>query len=642
MPQGQASKTNRGLDVVAGAAKLPARLRLRYRLDNLLAAGTRGLAAWLVWATIALILTATIVSTLLDISVGGSEPSFVESLWQNFLRTLDPGTMGADVGWPLRLVSLFVTIGGVLIVSTLIGLLANGVGRMFEDLDKGRSIIAENDHIVILGWSTKIHTLLSELVVANRDKSDATVAILAPNEKARMEQEIETRLTDPEPTKIVVRSGVPYEESDLRIVTPQQASALVLLRPEDPDGDAFVVRTALALLNLDLVDTARPCIAEIKDPAMAQQLKSAIPSVHVIQSQDIMARITAQVCRQPGLSSVYQDLLDFEGDEIYFHSNPALVGNTFSDAVFGYRDAAVLGLMRRDGMISLSPPADAIVEEGDRVILLAGDIDTITFARAERPEYETSRDVDLETPRESFLIMGWSSLAPAIVRELDAYVASDSTVEAWVSDREDVSEEVLARHLANLTLSVRRDEGDTQVLEDRLTRRPPDHVLLLCERDGTTPAVADAKALMTLLHARRVTSSAENPPNIVAELLDERDVRLVPSAGTEEFIVSERLTSLLMAQIAEDGERGPVFEDLLNPTGVEIYVKPAELYVRAGDDPTFGEVVASALARGEIALGYRVGTGRGSAPEVVINPNKSSRRRLGPGDGVVVLAQTET
>ena len=33
---------------------------------------------------------------------------------------------------------------------------------------------------------------------------------------------------------------------------------------------------------------------------------------------DLIARIVAQTCRQSGLSVVYTELLDFDGDEIYF------------------------------------------------------------------------------------------------------------------------------------------------------------------------------------------------------------------------------------------------------------------------------------------------------------------------------------
>ena len=41
---------------------------------------------------------------------------------------------------------------------------------------------------------------------------------------------------------------------------------------------------------------------------------------------ELIARITAQTCRQSGLSVVYIELLDFGGDEIYFNEEPELVG----------------------------------------------------------------------------------------------------------------------------------------------------------------------------------------------------------------------------------------------------------------------------------------------------------------------------
>ena len=53
----------------------------------------------------------------------------------------------------------------------------------------------------------------------------------------------------------------------------------------------------------------------------------------LIQSSDVIARITAQTCRQSGLSVVYQELMDFDGAEIYFKEEPALVGQTYRQAL---------------------------------------------------------------------------------------------------------------------------------------------------------------------------------------------------------------------------------------------------------------------------------------------------------------------
>ena len=55
------------------------------------------------------------------------------------MRTLDSGTMGGDTGTGFRIVMLFVTLGGIFVVSALIGVLNNGIEDQMERLRKGRS-----------------------------------------------------------------------------------------------------------------------------------------------------------------------------------------------------------------------------------------------------------------------------------------------------------------------------------------------------------------------------------------------------------------------------------------------------------------------------------------------------------------------
>src|SRR5690349_7999077 len=100
---------------------------------------------------------------------GESAPSFAEAAWMSLMRTLDAGTMGGDTGLPFRVVMLGVTLGGIFIVSTLIGILSNGLEDRIEQLRKGRSVVLENDHTLILGWSPQIFNIISELVLANEN-----------------------------------------------------------------------------------------------------------------------------------------------------------------------------------------------------------------------------------------------------------------------------------------------------------------------------------------------------------------------------------------------------------------------------------------------------------------------------------------
>src|ERR687894_2017971 len=138
------------------------RQRLRYLFDNTLARGSTFLILWLGAITLALIAVA---GTLMAV-VGVTDPNtgedlrFGEGFWLSMLRALDPGTMSSDVGWPFRFVSLFATLAGLLIAGSLIGLLAIAINRRLEELQRGRTLVAEHGHTLILGWSPKVVTIV--------------------------------------------------------------------------------------------------------------------------------------------------------------------------------------------------------------------------------------------------------------------------------------------------------------------------------------------------------------------------------------------------------------------------------------------------------------------------------------------------
>ena len=86
-------------------------------------------------------------------------------------------------------------------------------------------------------------------------------------------------------------------------------------------------------------------VAEIREPKNMDVARMVgKDEVELVLVGDLISRIIAQTCRQSGLSVVYTELLDFGGDEIYFHEEPALVGKTFGEALLAYEDSAVIGL----------------------------------------------------------------------------------------------------------------------------------------------------------------------------------------------------------------------------------------------------------------------------------------------------------
>ena len=68
------------------------------------------------------------------------------------------------------LIILGITLFSLFMVSILIGLVTTGIGRRLDALRRGRSMVLENEHTVILGWSHQIFTIISELLIANENR----------------------------------------------------------------------------------------------------------------------------------------------------------------------------------------------------------------------------------------------------------------------------------------------------------------------------------------------------------------------------------------------------------------------------------------------------------------------------------------
>ena len=103
---------------------------------------------------------------------------------------------------------------------------------------------------------------------------------------------------------------------------------------------------------------------------------------------------------------------------------------------------------------------------------------------------------------------------------------------------------------------------------------------MLCY-DTLDPSRADARTLVTLLHLRDIAARLDRDFSIVSEMLDLRNRALAEVARADDFIVSDRLVSLMIAQVAETKHLNAVFADLFDAEGSEIYLKPAGDYVAA-------------------------------------------------------------
>jgi voltage-gated potassium channel Kch len=627
------------------------RQRLQYQFDNLMSRGTPAMIGMLFVMSLAIVTFAGIVISIFKFTpVNDPTPlPFGEAAWESLMRTLDPGTMGTDTGAGFRAVMLLVTLGGIFVVSALIGVLNNAINGQMERLRQGRSRVLESGHTLVLGWSPQVFTILNELMIANENQPKARVVVMAEKDKVEMEQEIWERVERRGRTRIICRNGSPIDPNDLEIASPHTAKSIIVLPPESVDPDTDVVKTVLAITNNPHRRSEKyHIVTQIRYSKNVPVINMVGEHDHVqvVLTRDLIARVVAQTSRQSGLSVVYTELLNFGGDEIYFQHEPALTGKTYGEALLMYEDSCLMGLRKKDGTILISPAMDTSIELGDDIFALSADDDTIRLASRELIQIneEVIRSSGkLSKPKpEKCLILGWNRSGPIIVREMDNYVPKGSHI-TIAADIYGIEKQMKSKgiRLKNQKLTVEEGETTDRILLNSLGVKEYDHVIVLAN-STLAPQEADAKTLVTLLHLREMAEEDETPFSIVSEMLDLRNRELAEATQVDDFIVSEHLISLMMTQISENPDLYNIFMSLFDPEGAEIYLKPIVDYVATGQLVNFYTLVEAARRRGETAIGYRLvaqSKSAGKSYGVYTNPKKSHEVTFGLEDKVIVISE---
>jgi len=616
--------------------------RFRYWFDGWMAKGTGSLIALLAIVTAALIA----ILTLIVVAIGkaaypvGQPHDFPDLLWGTLVRALDSGTVAGDTGWGYRGLMMLITIAGIVVVASLISIISGAFDAKVEELRKGRSRVLETDHTLVLGWSRKVFSLVNELSIANESRGKAAIVILANMDKVEMEDAIRAQVPDTGRTKIICRTGDPMNLVDLELGNPNGARSIVLLGgDDDEDPDSTVIKTCLALTNnKDRKADEYHIVGELRDAANLEAAELVGKGeAHWVLGADLISRVTVQSCRQSGLSVVYTDLLDFEGAEIYFTEQPTLVGQSYFQTQSAFSDSTVIGISTPDGIL-INPPADRAYAAGERLIVIAEDDSTIKLSPAGSfDESAVLSPKPFKPAPESTLVLGYHSGLHMMLAELASYVTKGSSVLVVA----DVDDPGLPTY-PNMPVTFRRADPSHRAVLDTLGVDASDHIIVLASKETLPAQRADAKTLITLLHLRDMADKLGVELNVVSEMLDDRNRELAEVTNADDFIVSEKLVSLMLSQVSENEQLTDVFGILFDSTGSEIYLRPAELYIKPGTEVDFYTVLEAARRVGETAIGYRVEQYAHHADQnygVHLNPVKTDRLSFSAGDRIVVLAE---
>lgn len=643
--------------------------KLRYRFDNFMARGGSSIFTIIIIAfligyfIIGLIRTAII--------QGGANPGpeggFFSQIYITFLQMTAPGNMNQDIGsspW-LKVSTIMAGLFGIVLFSALIGFITTSLRAKLDELRKGRSKVIEEDHTLILGWNDqRVVEILRELVLANESEDNPVVVILADKEKEEMDDFLALNIPDTDNTRVVTRSGSTSSQANLRTVSASTCrSAIILASASDEAGkrkkaqsDAHSIKTILALSTTRGDDNELNIVAELFDKHHHEIIQhySAHP-IGVANANEILAKIIVQTSRSIGLSVVYGEILSFDGCEMYFHEAD-WGGISFGDAQYHFPDGVPMGVATAKGELIVNPPIDLTLNDGDEVLILAEDDSTIEFL----PEpVAQAKDMPLLPERmnqtvENELIIGWNKKGHIIVEEYAEYVLEGSSIHIVVDGPSQATKDEIAALNAKLeSIEITLIDNDPLQTETLMASKPSkrDNIIILNGGDDKigNPSESDAQTILILLLLRKLFE--EHPDEtvstrLITEVMDSSNRNLISRVGVKDFVISNRVISMLIAQMSEEARIKEVYDNLFKEDGSEIYLKPLSVYLEnIPEEMTFADCMALAQKREEVCLGVKIKALENTADQnfgVKLIPEKGAKYSFAPDDCLVVLSEDET
>ncbi|KAL5096277.1 hypothetical protein RYX36_000604 [Vicia faba] len=629
-------------------------------------------------------LLALLFATLFLIAFGGlalyavTGGSMAEALWHSWTYVADAGNHAETEGMGQRIVSVSISAGGMLIFAMMLGLVSDAISEKVDSLRKGKSEVIERNHVLILGWSDKLGSLLKQLAIANKSVGGGVIVVLAEKEKEEMEMDIAKLEFDFMGTSVICRSGSPLILADLKKVSVSKARAIIVLASDEnaDQSDARALRVVLSLTGVKegLRGHVVVEMSDLDNEPLVKLVGGEL--IETVVAHDVIGRLMIQCALQPGLAQIWEDILGFENAEFYIKRWSELDDLLFKDMLISFPDAIPCGVKvaADGGKIVINPDDNYVLRDGDEVLVIAEDDDT--YAPGPLPEVCKGYFPRIREPPkfpEKILFCGWRRDIDDMIMVLEAFLAPGS--ELWMFN--EVPEKERERKLAageldvfgleNIKLVHREGNAVIRRHLESLPLETFDSILILADESvEDSVAHSDSRSLATLLLIRDIQSrrlpyrdtkstslrlsgfshnswiremqQASDKSIIISEILDSRTRNLVSVSRISDYVLSNELVSMALAMVAEDKQINRVLEELFAEEGNEMCIKSAEFYLFDQEELCFYDIMIRGRTRKEIVIGYRLA----SQERAIINPSeKSVTRKWSLDDVFVVIASGE-
>ena len=603
--------------------------RIRFYVNTMLGSGSNGLLVWLAVVSFTFVLFVTCFTWVGGIS---DHESFGDLLWDLTMRAITPWEIEASMGSLIYLlVLLVVTLFGIFVLSILISFLSAIIDARIREVSQGLQPFPFDGHILILGWSSRTPAIIEELVLANESETSTRVVIASNIEFDELESNVKRLIGSTSGTQLFIRSRKIDSHETFENLNVAGARRVIVLGDE-AGGRVQLERlkTTIALYNyFDNLKTQPPGIlveADDEEESGCITLGSKNRAIPVVVS-DLPARLIVETVFQPNLPAVYEELLSFEGNEIYITDQATmfgLAGVTFWDALQRFSSCVPIGIVRgTDNAVLINPSPESVLGTGDRLVIVAED-DSLIRAD-EQPSEFNPIDTEVggaETDGRKLAVglIGVSmSTGPIITRLLGTDLCSVSVLCDTQAEQYACLADLMARDNVAL-IDGKTTDADQFVRDGQLKA----DVLIVSNYSLSNPENSDLDIIQTILKLNAVPNETASH-HIIAELnsADSRD--MMADLFDLDFVVSDKIGSKIFAQFVENPHLIEVIDSLVCSGNHRVSIKPLSVVEKNGTEVVFGSVRRSRKGDG-VLIGLRYLDGG----EYVL--------KLNPGDSYTVPA----
>lgn len=611
--------------------------KLRYKFDKEMSKGTVAMVRMLFLITFLVVFLVGVITAFFT-DEGGS--NILHNVWISLMHAIDAGTLTADSGsFIFIFLMTLVTICGLFITSVLIGIINTGLETKMETLKKGKSKVLEENHIVILGFQPNVFTVISQLIEANSNHKGEVVVIMDDKlEAEEMLEEISQKISDTKTTEIICRKGNISDLNDIGMCSVESCRSVII----DAENDFATVKSILAVTNILKQNNNKAAyitavIYEKENISAAEIASEGL--AEIIYFDEIISRIFAHTARNAGLSNVFVELFDYEGDEIYIEHHPQITGLKFCDINRYFPESVVMGIVRNDIPV-LNPDINTVIEENDKLILLAEDDGVSKPMENAAPIDESVINkayIEPEKKDVKMLVFGYNKRLKQIIEVEMQYIGEGSEIILACEESYSMEiEDIIRSNAGNIKISSFTGNIYNHINIESLLKNEPDSVLVLSNDSGSVED-EDSKTLLLLLHIRNIAKSKNYNFSITSEMQKNENEELASITEVNDFVVSSKITSIILTQISQERNLRMIFEELLSEEGSELYVRPANRYVKLGVEMDTYTASAAAVSQNEVLLGYRIE--KGNKFDIITNPPKEKLFTFTENDYFIVLSE---